>query len=182
MTTTIVLASATSSIIFPIILVLAVVAMLVLPTISQKKQMKQFNDLINNLKVGDQISTRTGIIGKVTKINHKEFGITIYVETGDKKNKSTMEFDIGAVARVLRSAGGGNVPQQVDAAPAGTGEEITAEEIKVLNEAKPTEKKAVKPASPAKKTRKQASPAKKVAKPAVSAKKPKAKDQTSTKA
>lgn len=49
----------------------------------QKKQEKETNDMRNNLKVGDEITTIGGIIGKVVSIKEE----TVMIETGHDRTK-----------------------------------------------------------------------------------------------
>lgn len=56
----------------------------------QKKQEKESNDMRNNLKVGDEITTIGGIIGKIVSIKDE----TVLIETSNERNK----------IRILRSA------------------------------------------------------------------------------
>jgi len=85
------------------VLAVMMIVMLVLPSVTQKKRIKEFNDMVDNLRVGDEIRTIGGIIGRIVKINNRDYGKTIVVETGDKGTKSTMEFDVAAVGLVLKS-------------------------------------------------------------------------------
>ena len=56
----------------------------------QKKQEKEANDMRNNLRVGDEITTIGGIIGKVVSIKEE----TVMIETGHDRTK----------IRILKSA------------------------------------------------------------------------------
>ena len=49
----------------------------------QKKQEKETNDMRNNLKVGDEITTIGGIIGKIISIKEE----TVMIETGHDRTK-----------------------------------------------------------------------------------------------
>ncbi len=49
----------------------------------QKKQEKQINEMRNSLKVGDEITTIGGIIGKIISIKDE----TIMIETGHDRTK-----------------------------------------------------------------------------------------------
>ncbi|MBQ8848920.1 MAG: preprotein translocase subunit YajC [Clostridia bacterium] len=74
------------------ILIMAVilVAMYFLMIRPQKKQEKETNDMRNNLKVGDEITTIGGIIGKIVSIKEE----TVMIETGHDRTK----------IRILKSA------------------------------------------------------------------------------
>ena len=68
----------------PIILIVVMfVAMYFLLIRPQKKQEKETNDMRNNLKVGDEITTIGGIIGKVVSIKEE----TVMIETGHDRTK-----------------------------------------------------------------------------------------------
>lgn len=56
----------------------------------QKKQEKESTDMRNNLKVGDEVTTIGGVIGKIISIKDE----TVTIETSNERNK----------IRILRSA------------------------------------------------------------------------------
>ena len=66
-----------------LIMVLMFVALYFFMIRPQKKQEKETNDMRNNLKVGDEITTIGGIIGKV--VSNKEE--TVMIETGHDRTK-----------------------------------------------------------------------------------------------
>ena len=49
----------------------------------QKKQERETNEMRNNLKVGDEITTIGGIIGKIVSIKEE----TVMIETGHDRTK-----------------------------------------------------------------------------------------------
>ena len=65
----------------------------------QKKKEKEDAAMRDALKVGDEIMTIGGVIGKVVKINEK----SVVIATGADKNK--IEFIKSAIASVNRSSG-----------------------------------------------------------------------------
>ena len=65
----------------PIILMIVVFYFLLIRP--QKKQEKETNDMRNNLKVGDEITTIGGSIGKVVSIKEE----TVMIETGHDRTK-----------------------------------------------------------------------------------------------
>ena len=75
------------SLILPIALIVVV---LFLSTRSQKKQEREVAAMRDNLKVGDEITTIGGIIGKIISIKEE----TVMIETGHDRMK----------IRILRSA------------------------------------------------------------------------------
>ena len=56
----------------------------------QKQQEKESTDMRNNLKVGDEVTTIGGVIGKIVSIKDE----TVTIETSNERNK----------IRILRSA------------------------------------------------------------------------------
>ena len=86
-----------------LVLIGLVVVMLVLPSITNKKRMKEYNQMLDQLRVGDEVRTIGGVVGRVTKINTKGELKTFVLETGAKGSKTTMEFDMAAVGTVLKS-------------------------------------------------------------------------------
>ena len=65
--------------------------------------MKEYNTMLDQLRVGDEVRTIGGVVGRVTKINTKGELKTFVLETGAKNSKTTMEFDMAAVGTVLKS-------------------------------------------------------------------------------
>jgi len=76
----------------PIALVIGVFYFIMLRP--QKKQEKEKNTMLNNLQVGDEITTIGGIIGKIISIKEE----TCVIETG--RDRTTMRILKSAVARV----------------------------------------------------------------------------------
>ena len=73
-----------------LIMAVVLVGMYFLVIRPQKKQEKEINDMRNNLKVGDEITTIGGIIGKIVSIKDE----TVMIETGHDRTK----------IRILKSA------------------------------------------------------------------------------
>ena len=66
-----------------VILGLMFVAMYFFMIRPQKKQERETNEMRNNLKVGDEITTIGGIIGKIVSIKEE----TVMIETGHDRMK-----------------------------------------------------------------------------------------------
>ena len=66
----------------------------------QKKQQKQISDMLKSLKIGDEIVTVGGIVGKIVKIKDDN----IIVETGFKQSPAQIKFQKASVGKVLKSA------------------------------------------------------------------------------
>lgn len=135
-----------------VVLLVLVVLMLVLPTITNRKRMKEYDQMVNQLHVGDTIRTVGGVIGRITKISDKDGVKTFILETGAKNNKTTMEFDIGSVGTVLKSTA--KPEEKVEKA-----EEQKAEQPEEVSE--PVENAETAEAKDAEKVEEAAKPAKK---------------------
>lgn len=59
------------------------IVMYIFMILPQKKQEKKRNEMLNNLKVGDEITTTGGIIGKIISMKDE----TITIETSRDKTK-----------------------------------------------------------------------------------------------
>ena len=114
-----------------VILIVLVVIMLVVPSITNRKRMKEYNQMLDQLRVGDEVRTIGGIIGRVTKVNTKGEIKTFTLETGAKGSKTTMEFDMAAIGTVLKST---------YVAPAEPSKEVKEEKVEAKVE--PVEEKA----------------------------------------
>lgn len=138
-----------------LVLIALVAVMLILPTITQRRNMKKYDEMVNQLHVGDTIRTVGGVVGRITKISEKDGYKTFILETGAKNTKTTMEFDINAVGAVLKSSykpepvKEENKQEKADAEK----EEPKVEETKA-EEVKTEEAKAEEVKEPAKKTKK----------------------------
>lgn len=90
-----------SSIIWLVVLIGMIILMLVLPSITQKKRMAAYQEMQSRLKAGDKVQTIGGIIGKIVRIKDANGIKTIFIETGDKNNKTIIEFNIDAISGVV---------------------------------------------------------------------------------
>lgn len=77
-----------------ILMVVLVGGMLVFSIFSNKKQEKQQRDMLNNLQVGDEITTIGGIIGKIVSIKDE----TCVIETS--RNGTKIRILKSSVSRV----------------------------------------------------------------------------------
>lgn len=84
-------------------LILLLVLMLVPSLVQNKKASKQYSEMLSSLAVGDTIQTIGGVIGRILKISKTDRGSAIILETGAKGKKVTLEFDMSAIATVIRS-------------------------------------------------------------------------------
>lgn len=77
-----------------ILMVVLVGGMLIFSIFSNKKQEKQQKDMLNNLQVGDEVTTIGGIIGKIVSIKDE----TCVIETS--RNCTKIRILKSAVSRV----------------------------------------------------------------------------------
>ncbi len=138
----------TSTIIIYVVLIVALVAMLIMPYFTQRKKNKEFMSMLDAMKVGDLVKTAGGIIGKITKITDKGDIKTVILETGSKTEKSYMEFDMTMIYCVLKSTKA--VEEKTEEKVEEKVEEVKAD-AKVEEKVEATEKAPAKKA-PAKKT------------------------------
>ena len=118
-----------------VVLGLMLVALLVYPMITRKRQYRDFEAMVNNLSVGDKVMTNIGMIGTIKKIMKKEDGATFLLETGEK---TVIELDVGAIAKILYSV------KPAPTTAKAKKEEQKAEEkaVEIAEEPKAEEKKA----------------------------------------
>jgi preprotein translocase, yajC subunit len=70
--------------IYIIFLIGVMVVMYVVMFVPQKKKEKQLNQLRNNLEIGDEVVTESGIVGKVISAKDPE---SVTIETGADKTR-----------------------------------------------------------------------------------------------
>ena len=149
-------ANGTSTIIIYVVLIVALVAMLIMPYFTQRRKNKEFMEMIDSMKVGDLVKTAGGIIGKITKITDKGDFKTVILETGSKTEKSYMEFDMTMIYCVLKST---KVEEPKEEKTEEVVEEVKVEEPKAeevksepVEEKKPAKKTTAKKTTTAKKS------------------------------
>lgn len=113
-----------------LILLGLVLVMLIVPSISNKKRAKEYNEMIDAIGVGDTIRTVGGIIGRIVKINEKDGYKTFILETGAKNSKTTMEFDMASIYTVINSK---NKPAVQEKSEPAKVETQTVEEVESTN-------------------------------------------------
>ena len=72
--------------IMPAVLIVALILMFVLTSRSQKKRDRELNEMLNNLHVGDEVTTIGGIIGAIVSIKDE----TVTIET--RKDRTKIRF------------------------------------------------------------------------------------------
>ncbi len=139
--------SSSSSIIMLVVLGVLIVLMLVLPSIGQKKRITAYQEMQSKLKAGDKVQTVGGIIGRIVKITENEGIKTMILETGEKNSKTTMEFNLDAIAGVVQkpeentAVATASTPEQPEAEEAEKAEEVD-EVVKTQTQPKATQNKS----------------------------------------
>ena len=116
------------TIIIMIVLIVAIIGLFIWQTINGKKEQKEAQNMVNQLKVGDRVKTIGGICGFVAEINDAEN--TFVLETGLDDRKSYVKFDKGAIYQTA-PAQGNAVPakeEKKEEPKAEVKEEVKAEE------------------------------------------------------
>ena len=80
--------------IVPLVMIGAIVLMFVFSSRSQKKRDKEITDMRNSLRVGDEVTTNGGIIGRVVSVKEE----TVVIETS--RDGTKIRFLKSAIARV----------------------------------------------------------------------------------
>ena len=101
------------------VLIIAIIALFVWQSITNKKRQKEAINMVESLKVGDRVKTIGGICGFVAEINNAEN--TFVLETGTDDKKSYVKFDKGAIYQTAPAQGNAvpapAVEQPVEEAP-----------------------------------------------------------------
>ncbi len=99
-----------------VILGAVVVLMIVLMIVPQRKQKKQYDEMLSKLQVGKTVTTIGGVVGKIVEINPSNN--TLLVETGEEGSKTTMTFVKNAIHMVHKDESDvnaeGAMPKQKD--------------------------------------------------------------------
>ena len=82
------------SMLFPILMFAVVIVMFVVMGRKQKKQDKEIADMRNGLRVGDEVTTTGGIVGRIVQVKEE----TVVVETS--RDGTKIRFLKSAIARV----------------------------------------------------------------------------------
>lgn len=83
--------------ILPAILLVLVIGIFVLNYYKSKKNQENMKNMVDSLKVGDNVKTYSGIYGKIIEIIDTTDGKVAVLETGSEKNKGIFSIDINAV-------------------------------------------------------------------------------------
>lgn len=94
--------------IVPLVMIAAIVLMFVFSSRSQKKRDKEITDMRNSLRVGDEVTTTGGIIGRVVSVKEE----TVVIETS--RDGTKIRFLKSAIARVDVTAEDANAATKQD--------------------------------------------------------------------
>lgn len=83
-----------------IVLLVACVAMFVLSYFKNKKYMQNQQNLLNDLKVGSKVLTKTFIYGTIEKITDTTDGKIVLIKTGEGSKSSYIEMNIEGIYSV----------------------------------------------------------------------------------
>lgn len=83
--------------ILPIVLLVLVVGIFILNYFRSKKSQETMKDMVDSLKVGDNVKTYSGLYGKIIEIVETTDGKVAILETGSEKNKGVFSIDINAI-------------------------------------------------------------------------------------
>ena len=83
--------------ILPIVLLVLVVGIYVLNYFRSKKSQESMKNMVDSLKVGDNVKTYSGLYGKIIEIVETTDGKVAILETGSEKNKGIFSIDINAI-------------------------------------------------------------------------------------
>lgn len=83
--------------ILPAVLLILVIGIFVLNYFRSKKNQENMKNIVNSLKVGDNVKTYSGIYGKILEIIETTDGKVAVLETGTEKNRGIFSIDINAI-------------------------------------------------------------------------------------
>lgn len=83
--------------ILPAVLLVLVIGIFLLNYFRSKKNQESMKNMVDSLKVGDNVKTYSGIYGKIIEIVETTDGKVAVLETGSEKNKGIFSIDINAI-------------------------------------------------------------------------------------
>ncbi|MCR5553821.1 MAG: preprotein translocase subunit YajC [bacterium] len=124
------------------VLVVLLAVMFILPMITGKKQRKEYGEMINSLSPGDEILTRGGILGKITRVVKENGAVkSVMIVTGEKGKEQSLEIEVYHIEFVLNQPNRKQEEEKAEPVAQTVEEEVKTEE-KV--ETKPKAKKSTK--------------------------------------
>jgi preprotein translocase subunit YajC len=98
--------------VFLVLVGVLLIVFMVLPIFTQNRDKKKYKAMIDKIRLGDEIKTIGGIVGKIIEI--KDISATekqIVIETGAGDNRSTLVLDMNAIFSVINPT---IAPQETD--------------------------------------------------------------------
>ena len=144
----------TMSIVLPVVLLVLVIGIFILNYFKSKKQRENMKNVVESLKVGDNVKTYSGFYGTIVEITETTDGKVAVLKTGNDKHVGYISIDMNAIYAIDQK-----VPVVLDE----NGNIILpeAKPVEAQVEAKPEVKEEKTPAKePAKKTAAKKAPAK----------------------
>ena len=83
--------------ILPAVLLVLVIGIFILNYFRSKKNQESMKNMVDGLKVGDNVKTYSGLYGKILEIVETTDGKVAVLETGSEKNKGIFSIDINAI-------------------------------------------------------------------------------------
>lgn len=83
--------------ILPAVLLVLVIGIFVLNYFRSKKNQESMKNMVDSLKVGDNVKTYSGLYGKIIEIVETTDGKVAILETGSEKNRGIFSIDINAI-------------------------------------------------------------------------------------
>ena len=83
--------------ILPVVLLVLVIGIFILNYFRSKKNQETMQNMVESLKVGDNVKTYSGLYGKIIEIVETTDGKVAILETGSEKNKGIFSIDINAI-------------------------------------------------------------------------------------
>lgn len=83
--------------ILPAILLVLIIGIFLLNYFRSKRNQESMKNMVDSLKVGDNVKTYSGIYGKIIEIVETTDGKVAVLETGSEKNKGIFSIDINAI-------------------------------------------------------------------------------------
>lgn len=148
--------SNTMQIVLPVVLLVLVIGIFILNYFKSKKQRENMKNVVESLKVGDNVKTYSGFYGTIIEITETTDGKVAVLKTGNEKNVGYISIDMNAIYAIDQKVPvvldeNGNIvdptaPQQpVEEKPVVVeepkAEAEVAEEEKIVAVEKPTTKK-----------------------------------------
>ena len=89
--------SNTMQIVLPVVLLVLVIGIFILNYFKSKKQRENMKNVVESLKVGDNVKTYSGFYGTIIEITETTDGKVAVLKTGNEKNVGYISIDMNAI-------------------------------------------------------------------------------------